>query len=312
MKPAPKFLFVFFLFVFALCAYGQQNSAMEQISVEIPAEQDTYICNKDMAAYCPQFYQDFASAAYYENHSNSARAFEIYECLIQAAPEDKTLLSSLALLSVDMAVSKKNNEDMLKYIPLYYGADSQNPVAMWLMAELFWSKEQYQDAVGMFEKALEKSPEDTRIMTRYLALLKQEYPDKGVSYIKTLAERYPAMGYWITGDIANYYLERNDAETAIKFLKDYISKNKYYSEPYLSLAAVYEKLNRHEDLFNLYLLMEKDGLAGADILVKIGAYYTLKNDKQTAMSYFRKAKAADKGNASAALNNTETTVSGEP
>ena len=312
MKSAKKVLFICLVSVFGVCAYEQhnsgaeqnaaeqQNSGIEQIAVQIPEEQDTYICNKDMAAYSAQFYQDFVAAAYYENHSNSARAFEIYKCLIQAAPDDKSLLSSIAILSIDIALSKQNNEDMLKYIPLYYEADPQNPVAMWLMAELFWSKDQYPAALDMFEKALEKSPEDIRIMTRYMNLLRQQYPDKGVAYIRTLAERYPAMGYWITGEIANYYLEHNDAETAIKFLKEYISKNKQYSEPYLSLAAVYEKLNRHEDLFNLYLLMEKDGLAGADILVKIGAYYTLKNDKQTAMSYFRKAKAADKGNVAAA------------
>lgn len=260
----------------------------------------SYFCDSSMKPYSSEFYQDFITASYCEQHSKPWQAFEIYECLAQIAPKEKSILASLAGLSIDISMQTKHNDTMIKHIPVYYAANPESPTAKALMAELLWSQDKYPEALSFFEEALKKDPENPQIMSRYITLLKQEYPDKEIVYLKSLAETYPRMGYWIPVEIANFYLARKDSASAINFLEQYIANNHFFAEPYLALASVYESNRKTDDALRIYMEMEKQGFASADILVKIGAYYTLKEDKQKALSYFKKAKALDKANPAAA------------
>lgn len=260
----------------------------------------SYFCDSEMKPYSSEFYQDFVTAAYCEEHNKLWQAFEIYECLTQVAPQEKTILASLAALSIDISLQTRRNDTMLKHIPAYYAASPDNPAAKALMAELLWSQDKYPEALQFFEEALKSQPENPQFMSRYIKLLKQEYPDKEIAYLKSLAEKYPGMGYWVPVEIANFYLSRKDTVSATNFLEKYIAKNHFFDEPYLALASIYESNRKTDEALKVYKEMEKQGLASADILVKIGAYYTLKNDKQTALAYFKKAKDLDKSNAAAA------------
>ena len=309
-----KNLILIMLALFFIAGFAVSQETLEYSTQKVPEHKTvnaggkkdphegevSYFCDSKMKPYSSEFYQDFVTASYCEQHNKIWQAFEIYECLAQVVPQEKSILASLAGLSIDIAIQTKRNDTMVKHIPVYYAADSENPTAKAFMAELLWSQDKYADAAHFYEEALKKDPENPQFMSRYITLLKQQYPDKEIIYLKSLADKYPSMGYWIPVEIANFYLGRKDTASAIDFLEKYIAKNHFFAEPYLGLASIYESNRRTDDALKVYMEMEKQGFASADILVKIGAYYTLKEDKQTALSYFKKAKSLDKSNSAAA------------
>ena len=249
-----------------------------------------------LKAYGGDFYLKFVEAAYYEKQGNYEDAFLIYEELYQIAPNDKTLLSSLAALSLELQDSKAMN----KYIPAYYALAPQEADAMAMKAGLLWSRGGLKDAAELYKSALEKSPDNSEIIIKYVTLLSALDGDEAIKYLQDLSARYPTMGPVIAVNIADLYLKQNDKDSAVKYLKEYISLNPYYAEPYTVLAGIYEASGLPAEALKTYISMDKAGLASADVLVKIGAYYTLDNKKNEALTYFRRAKNLDNGQPAAA------------
>ena len=249
-----------------------------------------------LKAYGEEFYSKFIQAAYYEKQGDFKSAFPLYEELYKSAPGDKVLLASLASISLEL----QNSKAMEEYIPAYYALAPQEAGAMAMQAGLLWSRGELKAAAELYKAALSKSPDNSEIIIKYVTLLSALDGDEAIKYLRDLSVRYPSMGPIIAVNIADLYLKQNDNASAVKYLKEYISANPYYDEPYSVLAGIYEASGRPEEALKTYLAMEKAGLASADVLVKIGAYYTLAGKKEEALSYFKRAKNLDKGQPAAA------------
>lgn len=246
-------------------------------------------------AYGGEFYSDFIEAAYLEKNGRPQEAFAIYERLYESAKTDKTILYSLASISLAL----KDFEAMDKYISAYYALAPQEAQAMSLRAGLLWSRGDLKGAAKLYREALSKDPEDPEIITKYVTLISALDSDEAVEYLDLLAKQYPAIGSMIALNIAELYLKQGDSVSAEAYLKKHISSNPYNIEPYTVLANIYEVQGSPAKALKVYLEMEKYGLASADILVKIGAYYVLEEKKDIALQYFRRAKALDNSQASA-------------
>ena len=242
-----------------------------------------------------EFYSDFIEAAYLEKNGRPQEAFAIYERLYESAKTDKTILYSLASISLAL----KDSEAMDKYISAYYALAPQEAQAMSLRAGLLWSRGDLKGAAKLYREALSKDPEDPEIITKYVTLISALDSDEAVEYLDLLAKQYPAIGSMIVLNIAELYLKQGDSVSAEAYLKKHISSNPYNIEPYTVLANIYEVQGSPAKALKVYLEMEKYGLASADILVKIGAYYVLEEKKDIALQYFRRAKALDNSQASA-------------
>lgn len=242
-----------------------------------------------------EFYSDFIEAAYLEKNGRPQEAFAIYERLYESAKTDKTILYSLASISLAL----KDSEAMDKYISAYYALAPQEAQAMSLRAGLLWSRGDLKGAAKLYREALSKDPEDPEIITKYVTLISALDSDEAVEYLDLLAKQYPAIGSMIALNIAELYLKQGDSVSAEAYLKKHISSNPYNIEPYTVLANIYEVQGSPAKALKVYLEMEKYGLASADILVKIGAYYVLEEKKDIALQYFRRAKALDNSQASA-------------
>ena len=249
-----------------------------------------------LKAYGGEFYLKFIEAAYYEKQGKYSAAFPIYEELYKSAPGDKVLLSSLSALSLEL----QDVQAMNKYIPAYYALAPQEADAMAMKAGLLWSQGGLKDAAELYKSALEKSPDNSEIIIKYVTLLSALDGDEAIKYLEDLSARYPSMGPVIAVNIADLYLKQNDKDSAVKYLKDYIARNPYDSEPYTVLAGIYEASGRPAEALRVYISMDKAGLASAEVLVKIGAYYTLDGKKNEALTYFRRAKNLDNGQPAAA------------
>lgn len=248
------------------------------------------------AAYSGAFYSDFIEAAYYETHDKREEAFKIYERLYENAKDDKAILSSLAELSVSL--QDKNAID--KYVPAYYAAAPERVNAKALKAGWLWARGDLKGAAELYRSALSQEPDNPGIITKYVILLIALNSDQAIEYLKSLSAQYPATSSFLAANIADLYLKQGDIASAEKYLKDYVAENPYEFEPYTILASIYEVKGEPENALKIYLAMEKYGLASAEILVKAGAYYVLSGEKQTALEYFKKAKALDDGQPAAA------------
>lgn len=262
---------------------GEASSSLDNEGSDIPK------------ACSGKFYSDFIEAAYLEKNGRPQEAFVIYERLYESAKTDKTILYSLASISLAL----KDSEAMDKYISAYYALAPQEAQAMSLRAGLLWSRGDLKGAAKLYREALSKDPEDPEIITKYVTLISALDSDEAVEYLDLLAKQYPAIGSMIALNIAELYLKQGDSVSAEAYLKKHISSNPYNIEPYTVLANIYEVQGSPAKALKVYLEMEKYGLASADILVKIGAYYVLEEKKDIALQYFRRAKALDNSQASA-------------
>ncbi|MDR0952775.1 MAG: tetratricopeptide repeat protein [Elusimicrobiota bacterium] len=242
------------------------------------------------------FYQKFITAAWYETNNMPAEAFAIYEELNKKLPNNPSILKSL----VDIAVNSENLKAMQTYIPQLAAVEPNSANTYAMLAALHWSKGELKEAAAAYQKAIAKNPNNPQIIFKYVVLLTSMDSDKAIEYLRSLSNVYPRMSGIIALQVAELYLRDNNPTAAVKYLKEAIKKHPTMVEPYLALVKIYENEGNTNAALKEYLAMEQAGLASSDILVKIGSYYVLKEDRAKANEYFLKAKALDNTNAQAA------------
>ncbi len=287
MKIKNIFFCLIFNLVCSVFVLATEVIPAENISApaaELPA--DNLSSAAVLKPYSPEFYQYFISAAYKEQFDNYAEAFAYFEYLYKSAPKEKAILSSLANISLEM----QNTAAMEKYIPAYYALAPQEPSAMAMQAGLLWSKGDLKAASELYKAALAKNPDNPLIITKYITLLSSFDGDEAIKYLTHLSKEYPNLSPTVSISIADIYLKQGDTEAAVNYLKDYLKTDPNSPEPYLLLAEIYEKSSRVPQALEIYLDMVEANLASADIIVKIGAYYILAEDKVESMRYFLMAK----------------------
>lgn len=242
------------------------------------------------------FYQDFIAAAWQQKNGDAKTALELYIKLDEQKPKDPVIVKSI----IELAVDAENTEVMDKYVPVLMEVAPQEPSTISIYATWLWSKGRFNEALSSYEKAIEKDPENPETIFKYITLLTSLDSDKAVAFLKDISKKYPKMSGLISLQIADLYLSHNDYDGAEAYLKQAQQKTPFIPETYLALAKIYESKGKTDDALAQYLKLEEAGLADADTLTKIGAYYVLKKQKPLSIEYFLKAKKLDNSNPSAA------------
>lgn len=255
-----------------------------------------YVFADEYKPFTSEFYQDFITAAWYEKHGEFAKAFEYFEKLNEALPENKEIIKSLANLSI----MTENQEAMDKYIPILIRVAPGEAGTLSTHATWLWSKGKLNEALKLYEQSIKLAPDNADTIFKYVTLLSGVDSDRAVVYLKKLSKEYPGLAGNIAIQIANLYLKANDNEGAVDYLQQAKIQHPQLAEPYLGLVKIYERSGDQSAALQQYLDMERAGIADADILTKIGAYYVLQNKKDLSQKYFLKAKELEPGNPLAA------------
>ncbi len=243
-----------------------------------------------------EFYQNFITAAWEQQNGNPETALDLYIKLDAQKPKDPVIVKSI----IDLAVEAEDKDVMDKYVPILMEIAPNEPSTISLYATWLWSKGRFNEALSSYEQAIEADPENPETIFKYVTLLTSIDSDKAVAFLKQISRKYPKMSGLISLQIADLYINNNDYEGAVAYLEQAQQRTPYIPEPYLALAKIYESKGKTDEALAEYLKMEEEGLADADTLTKIGAYYVLKKEKPLSIEYFLKAKKLDNSNPSAA------------
>lgn len=246
--------------------------------------------------YKSEFYQKFVSAEWAHKSGDDAKALELYLELDQELPQDPAILKSI----IELAIDKEDTVLMDKYVPILVQVASEEPTTLSIYATWLWSKGRFADALDNYRLAMEKDPDNPETVFKYVTLLTSIDSDKAIEFLGELSQKYPKMAGLIALQVADLYVSAGDVAGAEAYLKQAQNKTPYLPQPYVALAKIYEAQGKTQEALQEYLTMEELGLADADTLVKIGAYYVLGKQKDLSQEYFLKAKAMDDGNPSAA------------
>ena len=251
---------------------------------------------QEQQPFTSEFYQDFITAAWHEKHGNLPQAFQYYERLNQILPGDTAIVRSLA----DIAIRAENQPAMDKYVPMLVALAPDDAATLSIHATWLWSKGQLSEALKLYERSMELSPDNSETIFRYVTLLSGVDSDRAVEFLKKLSRNYPQMAGNIAIQIANLYLKASDSQGAVDYLRQAKIQHPQMAEPYLALVQIYERIGDQQAALQEYLDMERAGIANADILTKIGAYYVLQNRRDLSEIYFLRAKELDNKNPLAA------------
>lgn len=243
-----------------------------------------------------EFYQNFISAVWEQKNGNPKTALDLYIKLDGQKPKDPVIVKSI----IDLAVDAEDKEVMNKYVPILMEIAPKEPSTISLYATWLWSQGRFNEALSSYEQAIEADPENPETIFKYITLLTSIDSDKAVAFLKQISKKYPKMSGLISLQIADLYINNNDYDGAQAYLLQAQQKTPYIPEPYLALAKIYESKGKTDEALAQYLKMEEEGLADADTLTKIGAYYVLKKQKPLSIEYFLKAKKLDNSSPSAA------------
>ena len=267
--------FTFLIFSLTLLAQSEQEKKAEEV-------------------YTKDFLIKFAQALYTEKE-NPKQALQMYEELYAQAPQDSTLLKSLATLC-----AKTDNKTCAhKYIPLYLKAAPQDSQALALSAHLAWQKGKLQEAREYYAAALKNDPQNPQILMQYLALLSTVDKEEAITFLRQLEQENNLLYIPINLEIAQIYLNQNQPKEAVSVLDQAIKKYPQTREFYLAKIKIYEIQNNLPEVYKVYFDMDKEGILDDNDLVKIGGYYVLQNKPQEALKYYQRAYLQNPQNARA-------------
>ncbi len=284
----------FLIAVLLPCVLFAQQAAPQGEVLPAPAQQPEDKTQEQAAlvkAYSSEYYQKFVTAAWLEKKGDKQGALAEYVGLDAITPKDITIVKSIANLAID----RENQPVMDKYIPILMELDPKHPDTLSIYATWLWSKGQLKEALSYYEKSLAIDGDNPFTIYKYTTLLSTVDADRAVKYLEGITLSFPKVAGAISLQIADLYLSTNDSAQALNYLKQATKQNPGLEEPYLGRAKIYEHQGKSQEALDEYLAMEKVGLADADILTKIGAYYVLGSQKDIAADYFTKALALEKG-----------------
>lgn len=239
---------------------------------------------KQEEIYTKDFLNKFATALYLEKE-DPQEALKLYEELFEKSPKEPTLLETLSKLCFKI----QNKECSQKYVPLYLEIAPEDPQALALNAQLAWQQGNLKEAQEYYSQALKIDNQNQALLTQYLTLLNAIDKDEAINFLKQLEVENNLLYLPINLEIAQIYLNQNQADKAQETLDSAIKKYPQTREFYLAKIRIYESQKDIENIFQTYMLMEKEGILYEEDLVKIGAYLVLQNKPLEAKKYYERA-----------------------
>lgn len=234
-------------------------------------------------------YMDFMRAAQAELREDS-KACDYYRKTLARAPQSKYLRRILTVCAVaegDMAAADGYSS---------YIEDGENDAEdLAVYAFYSWRKGELARAQQYYEQALEKSPDDLRVLYQYVLLLTYIDPDRAAEKLQEHKANYPSIAHAIDYEIGNIYRRKGQPLKALEYYNSATQTDPEYAEPYLARAEMYEKASQYFLMLHELEQLEKTGYESAAMYSRMASVYVIVKDDARARAYFLKAKALDSG-----------------
>ena len=234
-------------------------------------------------------YMDFMRAVRAELLEDP-KACGYYQDALARAPQSKYLRRILTLCAVsegDMAQADR----YASYIE--DGENDGEDLAVYAFYK--WRKGELGPAQTYYEQALEKAPDDMRILYQYVLLLVYIDPDRAAEKLQEHKANYPSISQAIDYEIGNIYRRKGQPLKALEYYNSATQADPEYAEPYLARAEMYEKAAQYFLMLHELEALEKTGYESAPMYSRMGSVYVIVKDDARARAYFQKAKKLDNG-----------------
>jgi len=239
------------------------------------------------------FYLEFLKASF-QAKDNAKMLCDSYEKLLPKNPTNKYLRRQMFLCALE-----SSNLEKAKEYADYIEQEDNDADDLAVYALYLWRKGDMGPAQDYYEQALQKNPDDTRVLNQYLLLLSTIDVDRAAQKLKERQEEYPEHAAGLEVDIGNLYRVRKDFNTALYHYNQASKINPAFIPAYVARAEVYASTRQYFLMMHELETLEKMGYESANIFTSMGAFYILVKDEPKAKIYFKKAKELEKGNVGA-------------
>lgn len=234
-------------------------------------------------------YLDFLRAVTAEASGESDAACDYYKQTLRRAPQSKYLKRILVVCA--LSAGKTDEADAYSD---YIDAGENDGEDLAVYAFYKWRKGDLKEARRYYEEALEKAPDDLRVLYQYVLLLSFLDVDRAAQSLQDHKANYPSLAHVIDYETGNIYRNKKDFKKALEYYGRATEQNPEYAEPYLARAEIYEKNSQFFLMLRELELLEQTGYESAAVYSRMGSVFVIVKDDERAEAYFRKAKALDK------------------
>lgn len=246
-----------------------------------------YASDKTADDWNKDFYLHYLSALTAESGGKMDDALEGYLQALAAHPESLTLKED----SVTAAVRANKAELVSEIAPALEQADTKRALAAF--AQYSWAKNNLQDALSAYERAIKLDPYDGNVMNQYITLLSNTDWRRAVDYLENYAKEYSETAPFAYMQIARIYGTRGDARQLIAYYDKATLIAPEMDEPYMARADVYERLKDYPAALKEYRVMEKRGKLSPEGYKRMGMLNILSGDQKTAKENFETLLSKD-------------------
>ncbi len=235
---------------------------------------------------------EFLSVAYAQRQADPRRFAKLRRAL-RRMPDSYYLKQQL--VSEALAVDVVELADL--YASYIQQEDAQKAPDAWAVYAAYqWRKGNLPGAVEAYEKSLELDPDDERVLFEYITVLVTADPDKAALTLDSLAKNRPLFAADIYTEKGRMFLFHKRYQKALEAFNQAVALAPQHTMARLGRADVYEKTSQYFLMLHELEELDKQGVASAQTLSRMGAVYVLVQDFPRAEHYFRRAKELENGN----------------
>ncbi len=235
------------------------------------------------------FYFDFLRVSL-ETPADMQTVCQSYTKLLSQAPENTYLRRQLLLCALE-----KNDVSAAEAYIDFFKPEESDSEDLAVYAFYQWRRGNLAAAQEYYEQALDKNPDDSRILYQYLLLLSLVDVDRAAQKLQERKAQFPGQAAALDFETGNLYLRNKDVKKAFQYYQAATRRDPEYPDPYLVRAELYEKSSQFFLMLRELEALEKTGYQSAAMYSRMGSVYSLAKDFPRAHSYFVKAKALDNG-----------------
>lgn len=231
-------------------------------------------------------YMEFSQALLAEESTQEACTH--YYKAWKHAPDNKYLRRQQLVCALE-----KENLPLADMFADYIDKGENSAEDLAIFAFYQWRKGNLNEARSYYEQALEKNPEDTRVLYQYILLLGYIDIDLAAEKIQERKNAYPSLAHVIDFETGNIYKGKRDFQKALHYYNLSTAANPDYPNPYLARAEIYEQASQFFLMLHELEELENIGYESAAVYSRMGSLFVLVKDEAKAQAYFEKAKILD-------------------
>ena len=231
-----------------------------------------------------KLYEDFVEVLLTEK-TNPQQVCALYEDVLAQAPQSKLLRRQVLLCALtEQDMSKADQYASF----IEEGENDAEDLAAYAYYQL--RKGDIASARNYYEQAMQKDPDDLRILQQYFLLLSLIDIDSAAKILQERKKEYPGQTALLDYETGQLYFKAKQYPVALQYFKSATQEDPSYVEPYLARADVYEKTNQYFLMLHELEEAEKLGYQAPRMFDMMGTVYLLGKDHARAREYFMRAK----------------------